>query len=401
MSEARDNFLRHLAQTSESPLGLEIERAEGSWLYTTDGRRYLDLIAGIGVSALGHGHPAVIAAIERQMRRHLHVMVYGEYVIEVQAKIAARLAQLLPPGLDRVYLTNSGAEAIEGALKTARKSTGRSDFVAFDGAYHGDTMGALGLAGNDAFRSPFGQLPGPVRHLPYGDERALTRIDGQVAAVVIEPVQAEGGVRLPSTDFMRALRSRCTETGAILIFDEVLTGFGRTGRLFGFEHFGVIPDMMVLAKALGGGLPLGAFCGNETLIGILSRNPPLGHITTFGGHPLSCAAGLAAIEFIVEHRLWERAQTSGNQLRARLQSLVGREIAEVRGIGLLVGIEFKEAAKAHRFVAETIARGVVINWTLNADRVVRLAPPLTISDDELDFAVDAMNGALATVDVGR
>ena len=401
VSEARDNFLRHLAQTSESPIGLEIERAQGSWLYATDGRRYLDLIAGIGVSALGHGHPEVIAAIERQVRRHLHVMVYGEYVIETQAKMAARVASLLPASLDRVYLTNSGAEAIEGALKTARKHTGRSALVAFEGAYHGDTMGALALAGNEAFRAPFGPLPGPVRHLAYGDDPALGAIDEQVAAVVIEPVQAEGGVRIPGAEFMAALRGRCNETGAILIFDEVLTGFGRTGRLFGFEHYAIIPDVVILAKALGGGMPLGAFCASEKLIGTLSRNPPLGHITTFGGHLVSCAAGLASIDFIVNQRLWERAETIGERLRRRMEGFIGPEVSAVRGIGLLIGIEFSEAARARQFAAETISRGVVVNWTLNADRVVRIAPPLTISEDEIDFAVEAMEEALATLRGGR
>jgi acetylornithine/N-succinyldiaminopimelate aminotransferase len=395
MSEARKNFLRHLAQTSEAPIGLEVDRAEGSWLYCADGRRYLDLIAGIGVSALGHGHPAVLQAIQRQASRHLHVMVYGEYVIEAQAKLAAKLVDLLPAGLHRVYFTNSGAEAVEGALKTARKHTGREAFVAFDGAYHGDTMGALALAGSATFRAPFGDLIGPVRHLPYDDEGALGAIDSQVAAVVIEPVQAEGGVRIPSRSFMEALRQRCDRSGALLVFDEVLTGFGRTGRVFAAEHFGVTPDLVILAKALGGGLPLGAFCGRDEVIAKLSRNPPLGHITTFGGHPLSCAAGLAALEVIVEQRLWERAEWIGTALRDRLDRFVGREINEVRGIGLLIGIEFAEATLARRFVAETIARGVIVNWTLNADRVVRLAPPLTIATDEIDFAVAAMNEAIA------
>jgi len=400
MSTARDNFLRNLAQTSEAPIGLEIVRAEGSWLYTADGRRYLDFIAGIGVSALGHGNPAVLAAIAGQARRHLHVMVYGEYVIEAQARLAARLAELLPAGLGRIYFTNSGAEAIEGALKTARKHTGRAGFVAFDGAYHGDTMAALALMGNAAFRAPFGPLPGPVRHLPYGEERALDAIDETVAAVVIEPVQAEGGVRIPDRGFMAALRERCDRAGAVLIFDEVLTGFGRTGRLFALEHFGVVPDIVVLAKALGGGLPLGAFCGRDDLIGKLSRNPPLGHITTFGGHPLSCAAGLASLDAIVAGRLWEQAERAGTQLRAGLGQLGGSEIAAVRGIGLLAGLEFADAALAHRFVAETIARGVIVNWTLNADRVVRLAPPLTISGNEIEFGLAAMRAALEAVRVG-
>lgn len=221
-----------------------------------------------------------------------------------------------------------------------------------------------------------------MRHLPWDDLTALDAIGADVAAVVIEPVQAEGGVRIPRVEFVRALRERCDRAGALLIFDEVLTGLGRTGRLFALEHFGVVPDLIVLAKALGGGLPLGAFCGPDEVMATLAHDPPLGHITTFGGHPLSCAAGLAALEVIVRERLWERARSSGASLVDRLRALIGREIVGVRGIGLLIGIEFSSAALAHRYVAETIARGVIVNWTLNADRVVRLAPPLTISDAE-------------------
>ncbi len=394
MSRARDAFSRHLAQTSDAPIGLEITRAEGCWLYCADGRRYLDMVAGIGVSALGHGNPAVLAAIERQARRHLHAMVYGEYVIAAQAEYAARLAETLPPGLGRVYFTNSGAEAIEGALKTARKYTGRTAFAAFDGAYHGDTMAALALMGNAAFRAPFEPLPGPVRRLPFGAAAALGAIDETVAAVVIEPVQAEGGVRIPSREFMRALRERCTRAGALLIFDEVLTGFGRTGRLFALEHYGVAPDLLVLAKALGGGMPLGAFCGSDEILGRLARDPPLGHITTFGGHPVSCAAGHAAFDQIAGARMWERAERSGAALQTKLAALIGREIVAVRGLGLLLGIEFARAERARRFVAEALARGVVINWTLNAERVVRLAPPLIIAPEEIDFAIAAMQAAL-------
>ena len=398
MSEIRRRFSAHLAQTSDSPIGLEIARAEGSWLYATDGRRYLDFISGIGVSNIGHGHRDVLAAIENQARRHLHVMVYGEYVLEAQVGFATRLAQLLPPKLGRVYFTNSGAEAIEGALKTARKYTGRINFIAFDGAYHGDTFMALSLAGNPAFRAPFEPLPGPVRHLPYDDLKALDAIDSGVAAVVIEPMQAEGGVRIPRKEFMQALRARCDATGAILIFDEVLTGFGRTGKLFALEHYDVVPDLIVLAKALGGGLPLGAFCGSDRLLECLTHDPPLGHITTFGGHPLSCAAGLAALEVIVGNRLPERAAELGATMLQRFGSLIGCDVVAVRGIGLLIGLEFASAPIAHRFVAETIARGVIVNWTLNADRVVRLAPPLTIAVDEVDFALEAMVQALAAVE---
>jgi len=397
MSELGDFFRQNLAQTSDAPIGLEISRAEGSWLVASDGRRYLDLIAGIGVSALGHGHPEVLAAIGEQARRHLHVMVYGEYVIESQVMLARRLTELLPQPLERVYFTNSGAEAIECALKVARKFTGRAGFVAFDGAYHGDTMGALALAGNRAMREPFGTLPGPVRRLPFGDEGAVAKINSTIAAVVIEPVQAEGGVRIPEAGFIRALRERCDRAGAMLIFDEVLTGFGRTGKLFALEHFGVVPDIVVMAKALGGGLPLGALCGRGELLGTLSHDPPLGHITTFGGHPLSCAAGLAALNVIVRERLFERAATIGKEIVRRLLAMRAPEMEAVRGIGMLVGIEFRDAALARRFVAATLAHGVVVNWTLNADNVVRLAPVLTIMPDEVDFAMSAMKKALDAI----
>jgi acetylornithine/succinyldiaminopimelate/putrescine aminotransferase len=394
MSALREAFLRHVAQTSPAPIGLEVVRAEGSWLYTADGRRYLDLIAGIGVSALGHGHPAVLGAIAAQARRHLHVMVYGEYVIEAQVRLAERLTQLLPAPLKCIYFTNSGAEAIEGALKTARKHTRRARFVAFDGAYHGDTMAALALMGNPAFRAPFEPLPGPVSHLPYGDAAALEAIDSTVAAVVVEPVQAEGGVRIPSAGFMRALRERCDRVGALLIYDEVLTGMGRTGRLFAMEHFGVVPDLVVMAKALGGGLPLGAFCASERLIGELAHDPPLGHITTFGGHPLSCAGGLAALEVIVNERLWERANGLGEEMAQGLRRIASAEIAAVRFIGALIGIEFVDPGTARTFVRESLARGVIINWTLNAERVVRLAPPLNMGAADVNFGLQMMAEAL-------
>ena len=390
MDDLRADFLRHVAQTSPDPIGIEIERAEGAWLYARGGRRYLDFISGIGVANLGHANPRVLAAIKRQAERYLHVMVYGEYVLDAQVMLARRLAQFLPAQLGQVYFTNSGAEAIEGALKTARKHTGRSGFIAFDGAYHGDTMGALALAGNAAFRAPFEPLPGPVRHLPYGDIAALEAIDSTVAAVVIEPVQAEGGVRIVSVDFMRTLRARCDQTGALLIFDEVLTGFGRTGKLFALEHFGVTPDIVVLAKALGGGLPLGAFCASSSLLSVLAHDPPLGHITTFGGHPLSCAAGLAALEVMVEQDLPDRAGQTGDIILSRLAQIADPRIVAIRGIGLLIGIELASAELTQRFVKRTIEAGVIVNWTLNCDRVVRLAPPLTIADNEIDFALETI-----------
>ncbi len=394
MTQLGDLFSHHLAQTSDAPIGLEISRAEGSWLIASDGRRYLDFIAGIGVSALGHGNSEVLDAIAAQARRHLHVMVYGEYVIESQVMLARRLVELLPRPLERVYFTNSGAEAIECALKVARKFTGRAGFVAFDGAYHGDTMGALALCGNRTMREPFGALPGPVRHLPFDDVSALEKIDSSIAAVVVEPIQAEGGVRVPDAGFICALREQCDRVGAMLVFDEVLTGFGRTGKMFALEHFGVVPDIIVMAKALGGGLPLGALCSRNEILGMLSHDPPLGHITTFGGHPLSCAAGLASLNVIVRERLCEHSASIGNEIVRRILAMHAPEIAAVRGLGMLIGIEFRDAAIAHRFVAATVANGVIVNWTLNADNVVRLAPVLTIAPDEIDFGLSAMSKAL-------
>ena len=397
MTQLGDYFRQNLAQTSDAPMGLEISRAEGSWLVASDGRRYLDFIAGIGVSALGHGNPEVLDAIVAQARRHLHVMVYGEYVIESQVMLARRLVELLPRPLERVYFTNSGAEAIECALKVARKFTGRAGFVAFDGAYHGDTMGALALCGNRAMREPFGALPGPVRHLPFDDVSALEKIDSSIAAVVVEPVQAEGGVRVPDAGFIRALREQCDQAGALLIFDEVLTGFGRIGKMFALEHFAVVPDIIVMAKALGGGLPLGALCSRDEVLGTLAHDPPLGHITTFGGHPLSCAAGLASLNVIMRERLHERAATIGKEIVRRVLAMRAPEIVAVRGLGMIIGIEFREAALAHRFVAETLTRGVIVNWTLNADNVVRLAPVLTVTEDHVNFAMSAMTKALDAI----
>ena len=316
-------FRRHVAQTSTSPLALEIARAEGSTVIDAAGRRYLDFLAGIGVANVGHAHPEVVAAVGEQAGRYLHAMVYGEYVEGPQVELASQLAARLPPSLSMVYFTNSGAEAIEGAIKTARKCTRRAKLVAFDGAFHGDTMGALSLGGNPIYRDPFEPLLQPVERLPFGEEAALAAIDRETAAVVIEPVQGEGGVRIPPASFLGALRQRATETGALLVFDEVLTGFGRVGRRFAFERFGVVPDVLVLAKALGGGMPLGAFVSSPEILATLATDPPLGHVTTFGGHPVSCAAGLAAWRVLERERLWERAEALGERLRAGLRAIEG------------------------------------------------------------------------------
>jgi acetylornithine/succinyldiaminopimelate/putrescine aminotransferase len=388
-------FLRHVCQTSPSPLGIVVAEAAGATIRATDGRELLDLLAGMGVANVGHRHPEVLAALRAQADRHLHVMVYGELVQEAQVRLAARLAGLLSSPLEVVYFTSSGAEAIEGALKTARKHTGRTRLVAFEGAFHGDTLGALSLGGNPVYRRPFEPLLPDVVRLPFDDVAALSAVDERTAAVVVEPVQAEAGVRIPAPAFLPALRRRCDETGALLVLDEVVTGFGRTGRLFAHEHWDVVPDLLVLAKALGGGLPLGAFVGSRAVMATLARDPPLAHVTTFGGHPLSCAAGLAALEVLIRDRLPQRAEVLGRRLLAALDALVGRGgLAAVRGLGCLLGLEFATAEACARFTGRALARGLILGWTLHRDTVVRLAPPLILTDEEAERAMAAISAAL-------
>jgi len=388
-------FLRHVCQTSPSPLGLTVARAEGATIWDTGGRAYLDLLAGMGVANVGHTHPEVVAAVTTQAARHLHVMVYGELVQEAQVRLAARLADLLGPSLDVVYFTSSGAEAIEGALKTARKHTGRTRLLAFEGGFHGDTLGALSIGGNPLYRIPFEPLLPDVGWLAFDDPAALAAIDDATAAVVVEPVQAEAGVRIPSSAFLPALRRRCDETGALLVLDEVVTGFGRTGRLFAHQAAGIVPDLLVLAKALGGGLPLGAFVGRRDVMATLAHDPPLAHVTTFGGHPLSCAAGLAALDVLLSDDLPARAARLGPALLERLRALVGHGgLVAVRGLGLLVGLEFESAARCAAFARRAFAAGLVLNWTLHRDTVIRLAPPLVIRDEEIDDAVARIGASL-------
>jgi acetylornithine/succinyldiaminopimelate/putrescine aminotransferase len=381
-------FLRHVCQTSDGPMGLVVERAAGSTVWDVEGRAYLDLLAGMGVANVGHAHPDVVAAVRAQAERHLHVMVYGEFVQAAQVELAAKLASRLPPALSVTYFTSSGAEAIDGALKTARKHTGRRRFVAFDGGFHGDTWGALSVGGNPIYRRPFEPLLPDVHFLPFDDEAALAAIDERVAAVVVEPVQAEGGVRIPRPGFLPALRRRCDETGALLVLDEVVTAFGRTGRLFAHEHWDVVPDLLVLAKALGGGLPLGAFVGSPAVMSTLRHDPPLAHVTTFGGHPLSCAAGLAALAVLERDGLATRAAGLGTQLARRLRAQIGRGgLVAVRGLGLLLGLEFDDPARCARFARLAWESRLIVNWTLHRDTVVRLAPPLVLTDAEAEHAL--------------
>lgn len=387
MPSLEDQFRRHIAWTSDFPLGLEVERAEGPYLYMSDGRRVIDFISGIAVSSLGHRHPRVVAAIKEQVDRHLHVMVYGEFIQRPQVRMASLLAEHLPDELSVVYFTMSGTEANEGALKLAKKHTGRTRLVAFERSYHGDTHGSLSVTGRGIYRAPYEPLLPDVQFLPFDDLDALEAIDASVACVIAEPIQGEGGVNVPTLAWMQALRQRCTDVGALLIFDEIQTGFGRTGSLFAFERFGVVPDIVTLAKAMGGGMPLGAFISSQEIFGVFRDNPPLSHVTTFGGHPVSCAAGFEALRVLLDEGLVERANEIGAVIRKRLQHPL---IREVRGMGALLGMEMVDRGVTERTVNACIERGVLLGWTLHSNTLVRIAPPL-------NMPMEALNTALSTI----
>lgn len=392
----KNDFLRHVCQTSLEPMGIEVEQARGCTITDRSGKEYLDFISGIGVANIGHAHPAVVKAVSEQTARYLHVMVYGEFILEPQLRLAKRLAEIAPKPLSVTYFTNSGTEAVEGALKTAKKCTGRSRLVAFTGGFHGDSHGSLSVTGREVYRRPFLPLLPRVTFLPFNQKKALKKIDRRVAAVIIEPIQGEGGVNIPSDDFLPALRKRCDETGALLIFDEVMTGLGRTGKLFACQHWDVVPDILVLAKALGGGMPLGAFISRPEILKTLSVDPPLSHVTTFGGHPVCCAAGLASLEVILSEKLPDQARIKGKWLIGMMRRL-GEEIGgvkEVRGKGLLIGLELKSAALTRRFVKHCRRAGLILGWTLHSDTVVRLAPPLVITEAEMDRGLNVMRAAL-------
>ncbi len=391
MTTAREQFERHVAWTSTAPMALEVDRAEGPYIWLADGRRLTDLISGIAVSSLGHRHPAVMAAIQKQLDRHLHVMVYGEFIQEAQSALAGLLARVLPGDLSTAYFTMSGTEANEGALKLAKKATGRTRLVAFEGSYHGDTHGSLSVTGRSVYRDPFLPLLPGVTFLPFDQIDALAEIDNTVAAVITEPIQGEGGVRVPSRAWHAALRARCTEVGALLIFDEIQTGMGRTGTLFAAEQFGVIPDIMTLAKALGGGMPIGAFVSRPEIMRALRENPPLSHVTTFGGHPVSCAAAHAALSELVKTRLYERAPLIEARVRAALD-IPG--VVEVRGMGAMLGMVLRTADETAHVVDACLSDGVLLGWTLHSDTLVRIAPPLNIPDDALDAALEVIRTAV-------
>jgi acetylornithine/succinyldiaminopimelate/putrescine aminotransferase len=362
---------------------LEIERAEGSFLYDRQGRDYLDLISGVSVSNTGHRHPAVMAALKEQSDRYMHLMVYGEIIQSPQVQYATRLASLLPQSLESVYFVNSGSEAIEGAIKLARRYTGRSEIIYFRNAYHGSTTGALSVQGSEVYRNAFRPLMPSTVMTEFNSPAAVEMIGSNTAAVIVEPVQAEAGVIQPAGRFLNELREACSRNGAMLIFDEVQTGFGRTGTLFSLYRYNVTPDILVLAKALGGGLPLGAFIASREIMSSLTYNPVLGHITTFGGHPLCCATGLASLEVIVNEGLAEKALEKEQLLRRELQNL---PFSVIRGEGLLLAVVPEKPEIIPAMVSRAPEHGLLLDYFLFCPEAFRIAPPLTISDDEIRLA---------------
>ena len=385
MKTLRQEFLAHVGQTSPEPLLIEVQRAEGVYYYTPEGKRYYDLVSGVSVNNVGHANPQVTAAVQRQAADYMHIMVYGEMVERPQVQYATKIAGLLPEPLDSVYFVNSGSEAVEGALKLAKRYTGRHKMMSMHCAYHGSNHGSLSMMASpegDTWKAPFQPLLPDVEYLRFNSIDDLSRIDGQTACVLVEPVQGEAGVRLPEEGYLQALRKRCDETGTMLIFDEIQTGMGRTGSLFAMQKYGVTPDIVCLAKAFGGGMPLGAFVAAKQVMDSLQRNPVLGHITTFGGHPVCCAAGLAALDYILDNRLVDQVERKGLRYENALKD--APNVLEIRRSGLLMAVELGTSDKLFQIMALFKEHGIMSDWFLFCDTAFRISPPLTISDEEID-----------------
>ena len=394
MLSERQLFLRHIAQTSAFPLMLEIEKAEGMYLYDTEGKAFMDLIAGIGPSVLGHRYPSVLQAIDNQSNKYLHTLVYGEFVLSPQVQLATLLSQTLPDNLDSVYFTNSGTEATEGAMKLAKRYTGRSEIIAMKNAYHGSTQGALSLNSDTYFTQSFRPLLPDIRHITFDCEFCLQQITEKTAAVFAETIQGEAGVVPPTEGYLKALRKRCDEVGALLVLDEIQAGMGRTGTLWAFEQYDFVPDILLLAKGLGGGMPIGAFISSKDIMWSLTNDPILGHITTFGGHPLSCAAGYATLKTLVETDLVEQAHYKGNLFKSLL---VHSKIKAVRQVGLWLAVELEDFDVLQEVIQNCLANGLLTDWFLFNNRSLRIAPPLIITEKEIRWACDVILKAIDKV----
>lgn len=391
MLSPRQLFLLNTAQTSPFPRLLEIESAEGMYLFDHAGKSFMDLVSGFAVSNTGHRHPRVVQAIKDQADKYLHLTVYGEYVQSPQVKFAEKLSSILPSSLSSVYFVNSGAEATEGAMKLAKRYTGRSEIIACKNSYHGSTQGALSVMGNEYYKQAYRPLLPGIRFIEFNNSGDLEQINSGTAALIMETIQGEAGVRVPDPEYMQALRRRCDETGTLLILDEIQTGFGRTGKLFGFEHFNITPDILLLAKGMGGGMPVGAFISSNEIMGVLKENPMLGHITTFGGHPVSCAAGLANLEVILEENLFEDVPAKEFLFRECLQH---PEIKEIRGKGLMLSIQLSSFEQVENISRRCVDNGIIIDWFLHCDTAMRIAPPLIITETEIRMACEVIIEAI-------
>lgn len=387
----RQLFLQHVAQTSPAPLALEIVKAEGTILTDIAGKEYIDLIAGISVCNIGHRHPKVVEAIKKQADQYLHLLVYGEIVQTPQVAYAKKLTENLPESLNSVYFTNSGAEAVEGAMKLSKRVTGRTAIVAFNQSYHGSTQGALSIIGDEYWRNAYRPLLPGIEHVDYNSPESLDTITKKTACVIVETIQAERGIYKPDKEWLQALRQKCSETGTLLVLDEIQAGFGRSGTLWGFQQYGVTPDILLLGKALGGGLPLGAFIADRTLMWTLTENPVLGHITTFGGHPMSCAAGLAAMEALLAEDMVEGV---ANKERLFKENLHHAAIKEIRTAGLLMAVVFDDFETNKKIIDNCIEKGILTDWFLFAPQCMRIAPPLNISDEDIMKACSIINNAI-------
>jgi acetylornithine/N-succinyldiaminopimelate aminotransferase len=395
MLTQRQLFLQHNAQTTLEPLLLEFNKASGMYLYDTEGKKYLDLIAGIGVSNVGHCHPAVVEAVKNQAESYMHIMVYGEFVQSPQVNFAKALADVLPANLNCTYFVNSGAEAVEGAMKLAKRYTNRTEIISCNNSYHGSTQGALSLMGNEEFKQAYRPLLPHIKFIEYNSLTDLDLITTNTAAVFIETIQGEAGIRIADKAYFKALREKCTATGTLLVLDEIQCGFGRTGKLFGFEHFDIVPDILLLAKGIGGGMPIGAFISSKEIMMTLATNPILGHITTFGGHPVSCAAGLATLQTILHENIVDGVTEKGELFK---KLLVHPAVKEVRGKGLMIAIEFENFETNKKIIDACIADGVISDWFLHCSNSMRVAPPLIISNEQIEYACSVIlkNTELAT-----
>jgi acetylornithine/succinyldiaminopimelate/putrescine aminotransferase len=392
MMSERAFFLNHLGQTTPFPFLIEVERAEGIYIYDKSGKAYMDMISGVAVNNIGHRHPKVVEALKSQIDKYLHVMVYGEFIQDAQQLLVKELLEVLPSSLNGVYVVNSGTEAIEAALKLAKRYTGRTELISFRGSYHGSTHGSMSVSGNELKKQAFRPLLPDVQFLQHNQIIELERITSKTAGVILETIQGDAGVRKPSVTFMKALRQRCDEVGALLILDEIQCGMGRTGKLFAFEHFGIVPDILTLGKALGGGMPIGALVSSQKKLMEFTHSPMLGHITTFGGHPVICAAAAAALQVMKTELNWQEIEAKAARFESRFANHA--ELIEIRRVGMMFAFDMVSADRVEKVVAKCMEKGLLTFWFLSHPYSFRLSPPLNITEEELNKAADLILAAI-------